>query len=189
MLLALNFAFGFLAFFGGMAVLLGGAYTSTGGAEAGSAAATGTGGFGADPTVLAAAALVGGGLLLAYFLVTFFVQFYAHAVVLDDTDLVAGFRRSVGLVRHNLLSAFGYTVILFVGGIVFGGIAAVSSAITAVVFGGGMTDGSPAAEMLPALSPAIAVIGLVVYVVVVGLMGAFYGTYSVAFYRSISGSA
>ncbi|MFC6772115.1 hypothetical protein ACFQDD_11420, partial [Halorubrum pallidum] len=42
-LLALNFAFGFLAFFGGMAVLLGGAYTSTGSAEAGNTVSTGAG--------------------------------------------------------------------------------------------------------------------------------------------------
>ena len=199
-LLALNFAFGFLAFFGAMAVVLGGAYTAAGSGAAGNAmststgasaggAATGTGGFGADPTVLAAAALVGLGLLLVYLLVTFFIQFYAHAVVLDGTDLVAGFRRSAGLVRRNLLSSLGYTIVLFVGGIVFGGIAALSSAIAAVAFGGGMVDGSPAAELLPALSPAVAVVGLVVYLVVVGVMGAFYGTYSVAFYRSISGSA
>ena len=199
-LLALNFAFGFLAFFGAMAVVLGGAYTAAGSGAAGNAmststgasaggAATGTGGFGADPTVLAAAALVGLGLLLVYFLVTFFIQFYAHAVVLDGTDLVAGFRRSAGLVRRNLLSSLGYTIVLFVGGIVFGGIAALSSAIAAVAFGGGMADGSPAAELLPALSPAVAVVGLVVYLVVVGVMGAFYGTYSVAFYRSLSGSA
>ncbi|TKX77402.1 hypothetical protein EXE53_26780 [Halorubrum sp. SD626R] len=199
-LLALNFAFGFLAFFGAMAVVLGGAYTAAGSGAAGNAmststgasaggAATGTGGFGADPTVLAAAALVGLGLLLVYLLVTFFIQFYAHAVVLDGTDLVAGFRRSAGLVRRNLLSSLGYTIVLFVGGIVFGGIAALSSAIAAVAFGGGMADGSPAAELLPALSPAVAVVGLVVYLVVVGVMGAFYGTYSVAFYRSLSGSA
>jgi len=199
-LLALNFAFGFLAFFGAMAVVLGGAYTAAGSAGAGNAMATGTsagaggaatgaGGLGADPTILAAAALVGLGLLLVYFLVTFFIQFYAHAVVLDGTDLVAGFRRSAGLVRRNLLSVFGYTVILFVGGTVFGGVAALSSAVAAVALGGGMADGSPAAELLPALSPAVAVVGLVVYLVVVGIVGAFYGTYSVAFYRSISGSA
>ena len=199
-LLALNFAFGFLAFFGAMAVVLGGAYTAAGSAGAGNAMATGTsagaggaatgaGGLGADPTILAAAALVGLGLLLVYFLVTFFIQFYAHAVVLDETDLVAGFRRSAGLVRRNLLSVFGYTVILFVGGTVFGGVAALSSAVAAVALGGGMADGSPAAELLPALSPAVAVVGFVVYLVVVGIVGAFYGTYSVAFYRSISGSA
>ncbi|WP_049982276.1 hypothetical protein [Halorubrum sp. BV1] len=201
-LLALNFAFGFLAFFGAMAVVLGGAYTAAESTAAGSAMSMGTGptagtggvaagasGFGADPTILAAAAIVGLGLLLVYFLVTFFVQFYAHAVVLDGTDLVAGFRRSASLVRHNVVSALGYTIVLFVGGTIFGGVAALSSSIAAVAFGGGMADGNPAAELLPALSPAVAAVGLVVYLVVVGVMGAFYGTYSVAFYRSLSGSA
>ncbi|MFD1571690.1 hypothetical protein [Halorubrum laminariae] len=197
-LLALNFAFGFLAFFGGMAVLIGGAYTAgsagSGGSNAGGTGGmggveAGAGGLGIDPGVLAAAALVGLGLLLVYFLVTFFVQFYAHAVVLDDTDLVAGFRRSAGLVRHNLLSAAGYTLLLLVGGTVFGGIAAVSSSVAAVVFGGGMPEGSPIAELLPTASPVIAGVGLIVYVVLIGLVGAFYGTYSVAFYRSISDSA
>lgn len=200
-LLALNFAFGFLAFFGGMAVLIGGTYPSAGSPEARGALSTGpgtagrmsgvetgTGGLSVDPGILVAAALVGLGLLLVYFLVTFFVQFYAHAVVLDGTDLVAGFRRSVGLVRDNLISVAGYTVILLVGGTVFGGIAALSSAIAAVVFGGGAAGGTPAAELLPAMSPVIAVVGLAVYVVVIGLVGAFYGTYSVAFYRSISGA-
>ncbi|MUW15631.1 hypothetical protein GJ633_14080 [Halorubrum sp. CBA1125] len=183
-LLALNLIFGFLAFFGGFIVLIGGAFGQGGVAEGGSAgagsgsASAGMGGFGFDPTTLAIVAVVAIVLLLAYLLVTFLIQFYAHAVVLDDAELVDGFRRSVGLVRRNLLSTLGYTVLLTVGGAVLGLLAAGASIASGA--------GTVPIESLPEPSLPLMAAGTVVYLVLTGVLGAFYATYSVAFYRSIS---
>jgi len=73
-LLAINVVFGFVAFIGGLIVVVGGVASMP----------TDAPGVGVDPTLLAVFAIVAGGLLLAYLLVTFVVQFYAHAIVLDD---------------------------------------------------------------------------------------------------------
>lgn len=179
-LLAINLVFGFVVFFGTVVGVVG---ISMGGSgepfgDAGLA--------GGDLTLLAVVAIIALGLVLAYFLVTFFIQFYAHAIVLDNTELVAGFRRSVGLVRSNLLSVFGYTVLLGVGSMLLGILAAGASLLVGPQAQGA---GSPLSEVAavdptPALVAALAV----GYVLLTGVFGAFYATYSVAFYESISRS-
>lgn len=175
-LLALNLVFGFLTFMGALVAVVGG---SVGGSVGGDAAAQG---IGANTTLLAVVAIVGVGLLLAYVVVTLFIQFYAHAVVLDGTDLVSGFRRSVGLVRSNLLSVIGYTVILGAGSLVVGTLAAAASFVFAP-----QAPGSPTASIVSVdQTPALLVAGAVGYVLLVGVFGAFYATYSVAFYERIS---
>ncbi|WP_418285048.1 hypothetical protein [Halorubrum sp. DTA46] len=180
-LLAINLIFGLITFFGIFIAVLG---TSFG-------AASGPGGFG-DPTsgagsvpggltLLTVLGIVATGLALVYFLITFFIQFYAHAIVLDDRELVDGFRRSVGVVRSNLLSALGYTILLVIGSALLGTLAAAASFAV-----GPQPPGSPIAELIP-FDPttATAVVGAIGYVVLTGLFGAFYATYSVAFYESI----
>ena len=176
-LLAINLVFGFVVFFGAFIGVVG---ISMGGSGESFSDAGLAGG---DLTLLAVVAIIALGLVLAYFLVTFFIQFYAHAIVLDDTELVAGFRRSVGLVRSNLLSVFGYTVLLGVGSLLVGILAAGASLLVGPQAQGA---GSPLSEVAtvdptPALVAALA-IG---YVLLTGLFGAFYATYSVAFYESI----
>lgn len=171
-LLALNLVFGFVIFVGALVAVVGG---SVGGDAA-------TPGIGANTTVLAAVAIVGVGLFLAYVAVTLFIQFYAHAVVLDGTDLVAGFRRSAGLVRTNLASAIGYTAILGAGGLVVGTLAAAASFVFTP-----QAPGSPTASLVSIdQTPALLVAGAVGYVLLIGVFGAFYATYSVAFYERIS---
>ncbi|MFC7185587.1 hypothetical protein [Halorubrum yunnanense] len=172
-LLAINLAFGFVAFVGGLVVVVGGAASMP----------TGAPGAGIDPTLLGLLAVVGGGLLLAYLLVTFLVQFYAHAIVLDDAELVDGFRRSVGLVRSNLLSVLGYTLILLVGSVVFGTLAAVASILLAPrPAGAAATPFADLASVEPTL-PVLVVAG-VAYLLLTSAFAAFYATYSVAFYES-----
>ena len=73
-----------------------------------------------DVTLVAVLGIIVVGLFGAYLLVTFFIQFYAHAVVVEDAELVAAFRRSVRLVRSNLGAAIPYTVILAAVGAPFG---------------------------------------------------------------------
>jgi len=157
---AVNLVFGFIVF---IAAILGGI-----GVYAGD---SGTG-------LLALGALVIVGILIAlgYLLVTFLIQFYAHAIVLSETGLVEGFKRSVGLVRQNIVSVIGYTLILLVGSLFFGAIGGIASIIL-----------SPQSMdvPLPDLSPAMLAGAAVLYVLSIAVLGAFYATYSVAFYRSI----
>lgn len=173
-LLAINFAFGFVAFIGGLIVVVGGVASMP----------TGAPGVGVDPTLLALLAVVGGGFLLAYLLVTFAVQFYAHAIVLDDADLVDGFRRSVGLVRSNLVSVVGYTLVLLAGSVALGTLAAVAS----IVFGpqSAGAAATPLADLVPVepTLPVLVVAG-VGYLLLTSVFAAFYATYSVAFYESV----
>ena len=180
-LLAMNMVFGFVVFMGVIIVVVGG---SIAGIDGGTASGTGVdaSAVGFDPTLLAVLGIVAVGLVLAYLFVTFFVQFYAHAVVLDDAELVDGFRRSVGLVRSNLLGAFGYTVLLTVGSVLVGVVAAAGS----LVFGPQQPAGSPIAGAV-SIEPTAAVVAAVAigYVLLTGVAGAFYATYSVAFYRSV----
>jgi len=192
-LLAVNTVFGFLAFMGALVAVIGGSFAGMdGGAGAGmgDAGAGGTGVdapmIGFDPTLLAVVGILAVGLILAYLLVTFFVQFYAHAVVLDDAELVDGFRRSAGLVRSNFLSVFGYTVLLAVGGTLVGVLAAGGS----LLFGPQQPAGSPLADIV-SIEPTPAVVAALAvgYVLLTGVAGAFYATYSVAFYRSIRPAA
>lgn len=120
-------------------------------------------------------------LLLVYALVGFFVQFYAHAIVLENRSAVEGFKRSYGVVRSNLVATAGYVVLalLFSGafGLVFGGLSLLTMPESAAELG------------LPALStPGIVGVGLVV-TVLGAAFSAFLLVYSVAFYRLASDAA
>lgn len=126
--------------------------------------------------LLGVVAMVGLVFVLAYLLVFFFIQFYAHAIVLSDTGLLAGFKKSIGLVRRNLVSALGYTVIVLVGSLLFGGIGGVASVLLSP---------RPTGLPIPDLSLSVLVVAAIVYVLALAIMGGFYATYSVAFYRSI----
>ena len=181
-LLAVNMIFGFIAFMGALIVVVGGSVAGMGGDGA---AAVDAPTLGFDPTLLVVVAVVAVVFVLAYLLVAFFVQFYAHAVVLDDAELVDGFRRSAGLVRSNLLSVFGYTALLTVGGAVVGLLAGGGSLLF-----GPQPPNSPFAAVA-SVEPTTAVLAAVAlgYVLVTGVVGAFYATYSVAFYRSIRGDS
>jgi len=178
-LLAINALFGFVVFFGAIIAVVGASLGMDSG-EFGDPTAT-TGSVPGGLTLLAVVGLVAVGLLLVYLLITVFIQFYAHAIVLDDRELVDGFRRSVGVVRSNLLSVLGYTFLLVVGAGLVGALAAVASVVAAP-----QPAGSPIAELIPLdFSVGLAVVGSIGYVLLTGLLGAFYATYSVAFYQSI----
>lgn len=160
-LLAINFVFGIMVFVG---ALIGGVGVFLGDGE---------------PSLSALAVLVGIGVLfvLAYFLVAFFVQFYAHAIVLSGAGLADGFRRSVSLVRRNWVSVLGYTVLLVMGSGIFGLIGAGATAVFA--------EESLFGWAVPTASTPLLAGAAVVLVLSTAIMGALYGTYSVAFYREI----
>lgn len=123
------------------------------------------------PVVLAAFAL-------AWFLPLFFVQFYGQAIVLDDRGAVGGYRRSVGLVRRNLLSVFGYSVLVFAVGAVVGVLSSIPSALLSAQSLG------PAAEF-PDIPLSVVAAVVVVGDVLVGVVAGLFVVYSVAFYRTL----
>jgi hypothetical protein len=74
------------------------------------------------------------------------------------------------------VSTLGYTLLLLVGSLLFGGIGGIASLLL-----------SPQATELPLpdVSLPVLAVAAIVYVVALAILGAFYATYSVAFYRSI----
>lgn len=172
--LGVSLAFGFLAFVGVLLGVAGNLLSEPSGFLVVPAE---------DVTLVAVLAIIAVGLFGAYLLVTFLIQFYAHAVVVDDAELVAAFRRSVRVVRSNLGVTLLYTVLLTAGASAFGLLVAVASLSLAP---------APAIENAPAWVPIVEVgtagaVGAGVGVVVVtGVLGALWATYSVAFYRALS---
>lgn len=83
------------------------------GAGAGSAAG-GPGGLSLEAILSGTAlivVLIGALFLLVYLLIVLFIQFYQPAIVVDDVGAIEGFKRSIGVVRSNLLSSVGFLAI------------------------------------------------------------------------------
>jgi hypothetical protein len=136
---------------------------------------------------LAIVALVGGVALLAYPLVVFAIQFFGHAIVVDDLGAVDGVKRSLWYVRNHLVSVLGYSVVAMLGGGAFGLLAGLVSLLTSAQFSRGAAG--PAANPLPAEVPAVGLVGVVVLaallVVVTVLFTGLFATFSTAFYRTV----
>lgn len=125
-----------------------------------------------------ALAVVGGTFLL--FIPLFFVQFYGQAIVLDEQSAIGGFKRSVSLVRRNLLSVLGYSVLVFGVGIIFGLFSSIPSTILSV-----QTAQPSPTPGFPDVPLSIIAGLIIVGTVVMGLVGSLFLTFSVAFYRSL----
>jgi hypothetical protein len=125
-------------------------------------------------------------VVLAYLLVLFFVQFFAVAIVVDEEGPISGFTASYRLVRRNLLSTLGYSVVNFAVAV------ATSLPVTGFVLlrtfqnldaagqGVGQPSATAAATGLP-VTEAVAV-GLI-SLALSTLLTTFQQTYAVAFYR------
>lgn len=164
LLVGVNFVIGVVVF---LAALFGGV------------AFLGHGGLGAVGVgVLAAVALVGLLVLLAYLGFVFLVQFYGQAIVVDGYDALDGLKHSTVVVRQNLVSTLGYSVLVgVVGGLAglgLGLLSALSSAQSAGVAGFGH------------LSLAATLVVAIVVVVAGTVLGGVFGVFSVAFYRTVS---
>ena len=118
--------------------------------------------------------------LAVYLGFVFFIQFYSQATVLDDLGIVDGFKRSIQLVRAHLISTLGYS--LLVG--TLGGLVGVVVGVSSLVF----SPQQPALTLVDI--PEIPLVGLVgvALILLVGstLLGGFFATYSVSFYRALS---
>ncbi|WP_255152668.1 hypothetical protein [Halorarius halobius] len=125
--------------------------------------------------------LIGTGVSLIFlFGPLFFVQFYGQAIVLDGKSAIGGFKHSVGLVRRNLVSVFGYSVLVFAGGMFFGLLGSIPSMLLSMQ----MTD-APMDLPLPEVALPVAAALTVLGYVVLGLLGSLFMVFSVAFYRTL----
>jgi len=183
---AIVFAFGLLFAIVGIVVAI--TVFGTAAAAEGAAAIGGVG----VATVLFVV-VVFGLLALAFVVVMFFLQFYPVAVVVEDAGPVDAFTRSYGVVRSNLLSTLGYSVITVVVGFL------TSLPLTGFVIyrtltslesmqGGPPTGGAPAgggfgAGAAPQLFSLPEVIGISLLSLVLStLITTFVRTYAVAFF-------
>jgi len=116
-------------------------------------------------------------LFFSYVLFSALIQFYAHAIVLDDYELVSAFARSLGVVRDNILSVTGYTILLVVGGAGFGLLAGSISLLFA--------PAESPFSLLP-VSFGFQLGGMVVLIAMTAVFVAVYATYSTAFYRELT---
>jgi len=118
--------------------------------------------------------------LLMLFVPMFFVQFYGQAIVVDGRSAVDGIRRSIGLVRRNLVSVVGYSVLVFGAGLVFGGLGSIPSTLLSM-------QATPVAPgmPLPDVSLPVTVALTVITNIVFGLLGSLFLVFSVAFYRTL----
>ena len=128
--------------------------------------------------VVALGALVGLAVGIAYFAIAFLLQFYAHAIVIEDYGAVDGLKRSVSVVRDNLLAVGGYFLIVFAGG-----------AVLTVLYVGllWLLPIPFITEPATTVTLEIALLEALLTVVVLAPFGAVYLVYSVLFYRTLLG--
>jgi hypothetical protein len=134
----------------------------------------------ASPVFLAMFLAGTGVFVLVLFVPLFFVQFYGQAIVLDGASAVSGFKRSIGLVRTNLVSVLGYSALVFAGGLFFGVLASIPSTLLSL-----QATRVPLSMPLPDLALPVVVALVVIGDVVFGLLGSLFLVFSVAFYRTL----
>jgi len=162
-LMAINFVLGMIAFVG--AIFGGAVHFQSGGLQS------------ANTALLAVIAVIVAVVLLVYLFLIFFAQFYGQAIVLEDLGVVDGFKRSISVVRHHLVSTLGYSLL----GVIIGGLAGVVFAAVSIIL-------SPQSTTMFAFpDPSLPIVVGVGLIVVAGgiLFGGFFAVYSVWFYRAI----
>jgi len=128
--------------------------------------------------VVALGALVGLAAVGSYLAIAFSLQFYAHAIVIEEYGAVDGLKRSLSVVRDNLLAVGGYFLTVFAGGAVLSGLYVGLLWLSPVPF---FTEPGTTVALEIALLEAL------LTVVVLAPAGAVYMVYSVLFYRSLLG--
>lgn len=121
---------------------------------------------------------------LAFAGLVMFTQFYGQEIVLNDASAVASLKGSISLVRENLVSTLGYTLLVGIVGSVFGILVSIPSAVL-------QQTSQPSGEVgaaMPQLPPTAVVGMVVVYVVFTIIFGTLFGVYAVSFYNELRGS-
>ena len=107
------------------------------------------------------------------------LQFYAHAIVIEEYGAVDSLKRSVAVVRQNLSSVVGYFAILIAGGVA-----------VLVVYSGVLWLSPVDIFAEPgSVSLGVALLETLLMVVILAPLGAVYLVYSVLFYRTLLGEA
>jgi len=120
-------------------------------------------------------------VVLLFLLVAFLLQFYEAAIVLADAGVIESFRYSFQLVRDNVVSALGYSVLVVVASIVF-------QVLTLVAGGGGALLALASAGETPgnvAIGASFGIFAVTVFVSTL-LSVLLFRTYYVAFVRSVT---
>jgi len=159
---------GLLTVVGGIGLIVGGGQSSPGF-------------LAVSPAILAVGGIVSLLLVVGYLGTMVFIQFYGHEIVLNDAAVGEAFTGSIGLVRNNLLSTIGYSLIIFGGGGLIGAISAATSFLVA--------PQEPFQSFVPELSLPLVIGAAVVSLLATAVLGAFYATYSVTFYRELTGAS
>ena len=133
-------------------------------------------GLGATIVVGGVVALV----VLLYLVGMFALQFYAHAIVIEDYDAMSALSRSVGVVRRNVLPVLGYGAL----SAAFGGLVGAVYGLFVVVLSPSGASGQPMA--MP--GTATTIVGAVVVFVTTAVLGTFFLAFSVTLYRSLVGA-
>jgi len=170
--LAIAVAFGIIV---GLLTVVGGIGLIAGGGQ------SSPGFLAVSPAILAVGGIVSLLLVVGYLGTMVFIQFYGHEIVLNDAAVGEAFTGSIGLVRNNLLSTIGYSLIIFGGGGLIGAISAATSFLVA--------PQEPFQSFVPELSLPLVVGAAVVSLLATAVLGAFYATYSVTFYRELTGAS
>lgn len=124
-------------------------------------------------------------IALAYLAVTFLIQFFAVAIVVEERGPIEGFTRSYRVVRENLLSTLGYSVVNVVVALVTSApvtgfvLVRTLASVPQVPEGGAPAGGVPAVLFSPVEVAAIVTLSLLVSTLLV----TFQRTYAVAFFR------
>lgn len=124
---------------------------------------------------------------LLYLLLSFFLQFYAAAYVVDDADVIDGFVRSVGVVKENFVSALGFGVINLTIGLLLTlpAVALVLVPLLAGDAGTGSELGTATQSATALETSMLAQVGLVAYSFLVSVvLVPFRLTFSVSFYEN-----
>jgi hypothetical protein len=141
--------------------------------------------------VLLLGLVVFGLVFLALVAISFVIQFYPIAIVVEGADVVEGYKRSARVVRDNLVSAVGYWVVSFiVGALIVIPVAGVLifwmvTRLGASADPGGVVApvaGSGPGFMMSALPLVDILLFSVAGVVLMVVLTAFQQTYATAFY-------
>jgi hypothetical protein len=142
------------------------------------AVAAGGGLAGANPIVLLVFGAIVALLILTYLVAVFFLQFYGQAIVLEDTGAIDGLTRSMHVVRANLTSTLGYTLLTATVGILFGAVIAITSFF--------LSPSSAQIAGTPQPSLSVTLLLGVLLTLVGTLFGTFFLVFSVAFYEELT---
>lgn len=116
--------------------------------------------------------------VVAFIALVLALQFYAHAIVIENEGAIGGLTRSVQVVRSNVTAAIGYGILVFGSGAVIGGIYSVLMQFMLPTAATGDSASTP--DLVPVLLGTSGTVLLTVF------FGAVFAVYSVGFYKELT---